>query len=1220
MSRLRSLLRGYRSGYETARASLFWALLRRQKRTLRWMFVAIMFQTVGFLEITNFTRSMVDNGIVDQTAPLWPYVTHILFWAVWVAIFTFALLSTTARLSYQLEFDMRTWLYTHVQAAELRRLQTVDSGQLVTRALTDLQLLENLLTIFPTVIGYTPLLLAISVYLFVVNPIMGVISLLALPINLWYINRFRTRLRALSWADLNERAEVTAAIDEPVRGIRVVKAFGRELEERDRVRSVTGRAFRFAMNRARVLAHYDGFVKSIPLVIQAGQLAAGAYLLSRGELSLGTFLIAFQLTVGFNQFASAFGVLADAWLYLRGAQDRLAEMLALSARPVTDGRMLPEPSTGLEVRDVAVRFGERSVLNGLTLTVGPGDLVVVTGSPGTGKSTLAGIASGMLDLDEGCVSLDGIDLQELDPVDLRRVVRVVSEEPLLFAASLRDNLLMGAWGEVDDDALGEALRIAGADEVLDHLHGGLDGAVGDRGLTLSGGQRQRVALARALVARPRVLILDDALSAVNPSLELEIVRRVRHTLPDTAILFITRRPGVGVVATTTRTLEAPVTVPRPSTDMEATDSEGADVDDVLMGTTFSGALEGLAAVDPKLAKLVHELELSDDTVDVPDEAETDDEPPTFRNASRHFRRLMLLTCGVALLAAAGELSPSLMFGRITNIIQTSGTGAASNQTAAYWWALALVGVAVVLGFVNYAFRITANRYTQSVVCLLRRRVFHRLCRLGIDYYDREQPGQVAARVVADLDKILQFLTRSAFVLLSYVAIFVVSMAWIVVLAPSVLPVVLALVGAIVVITLIELPIVNRAFNWARDELGTVTAKFEEDFVARHEIRNIGAAAIQTQKFVEASWNRRRARWWSALVFNAYTAVLGFIGNMTAALVLYTAGNAVLALELSIGAALTVQLLATAATQPFQLVGPLYSTSLDARISWQRLREPFLEPVLPVEKVAAVACPALNGDVRFQDITFRYPQVDRLVLRGVSFGLAPSRVTALVGYTGAGKSSIAKLLTRMYDPDAGAITVGGVDLRDVTLASLRDRLSVVPQDAFVFKGTIASNLRYGRPSASDEELERALHNVGAADLLTGLRDGLQHRVDEEGRNLTAAERQLIALARAWLTGPDVLVLDEATSLLDSATEAVVIESLGRLECTTLMITHRENVAASADWVVVLDAGRVVDEGREEHVARAGGPYDRLWRVQEDELAEQRDRDLSVTGPGFVDTGR
>ena len=164
--------------------------------------------------------------------------------------------------------------------------------------------------------------------------------------------------------------------------------------------------------------------------------------------------------------------------------------------------------------------------------------------------------------DVGEARLDGLPLQDLDPAALRRAIRVVSEEPLLLAASLRDNLLLGAWGEIDDDELVRALRTAGADEVIDEMEGGLDGSIGDRGLTVSGGQRQRIALARALVARPRVLVLDDALSAVNPSLEIEIMARVRRYLPETSIVYITRRVGLLDLADRTYEIDLPTTVDR----------------------------------------------------------------------------------------------------------------------------------------------------------------------------------------------------------------------------------------------------------------------------------------------------------------------------------------------------------------------------------------------------------------------------------------------------------------------------------------------------------------------------------------------------------------------------------------------------------------------------------------------------------------------------------
>ena len=404
---------------------------------------------------------MIDNGIVNQVAPLWDYLRYITFWALWALVFSLAQQQIADRLAYQIEFDMRVWLYTHIQSADLRRLDQVATGQLVTRSLTDIQLVDTLLKTFPQLIGYAPILLSVAIIVTIINPIMGVLSILALPINVWLVNKFRTRLRALSWAELNERAEVTTAIDEPVRGIRVVKAFGREDQERERVAGVTERAFRFAMTRTRLLAGYDIYLRMMPLLVQAGLLAAGAYLMSTGSLSVGTFFFAFQIGQGLSQFSSVFGELASAWQYLRSAQDRIAEMLALSARPVTDGRMIPLPSTGLELRGVEVTYGNRRFLHGIDVQVRPGELVVVSGPPGCGKTTLAGIASGLVDPDEGEASLDGIALDDLDPAQLRQTIRVVSEEPLLLAATLRDNLLLGAWGEIDDEAMVDAMRTAG---------------------------------------------------------------------------------------------------------------------------------------------------------------------------------------------------------------------------------------------------------------------------------------------------------------------------------------------------------------------------------------------------------------------------------------------------------------------------------------------------------------------------------------------------------------------------------------------------------------------------------------------------------------------------------------------------------------------------------------------------------------------------------------
>jgi ATP-binding cassette subfamily B protein len=489
-------------------------------------------------------------------------------------------------------------------------------------------------------------------------------------------------------------------------------------------------------------------------------------------------------------------------------------------------------------------------------------------------------------------------------------------------------------------------------------------------------------------------------------------------------------------------------------------------------------------------------------------------------------------------------------------------------------------------------------------------MFQRLTRLGIDYYDQELPGQVAARVVYDLDQLNEFLQLRGFRMLVHVGEMLVALGVIVAISPRVFPVVLIMILLMAAVTAIQFPIAMRAFGWARDELGRVTAKFEEDLTGRSEIRKLGAEELQLQKFVSASWQRRRARWWSMTVSNGYGSILQFIGTAGAAFVLFRAGNLVLAGTLSIGTALTLRLLSTAATQPLAEVGSEYRDYLDVRVSWRRLQQPFEAPILPVEKADATPCPELAGAISFEGVSFTYPHTGQRVLHDVTFQIEPGTVTSLVGYTGAGKSSIAKLLSRMYDPENGAVLVDGIDLRALDLTTYRQHLGIVPQDAFLFRGTVASNIAYGRPDASLVDIEAAAWAVGAGELLSSLPDGFEHRVDEEGRNLTAAHRQLIALARAWLASPDVLILDEATSCLDARLEEHVIQSLAQAGSTTLLITHREQVAARTDRIVVLEGGRVVEEGTAAEVMAGSGPFHRLWS-NDDRVGRKRTRRTKVS---------
>lgn len=1170
MNSLESMRERAATTTSAARRSLVWMLLSRQRGPVRAVLALIVLHSILTIMIAQQVVELVDNGIVDQAAPIGPYVSHIAMLALLSFIVGFASRQMTARIGYQLEYDLRAWLYTRVQWADLRMPKQMATGQLVTRSMTDLKMVQRIIQFLPSIVTLAPATLALLVYLAYLSPPLAVIASLALPLNLWLLSKFRVRLWGLSWAELNERAEVATAIDEPVRGVRVMRAFGREEQERERLGATALRAYRYSMTRVRLLARYDILLKAVPLLINALVLVAGAQLIAADQLSLGVFLVTFQVAGYVIAIAQLLDELASSWQFLRTAQGRLAEVLSLGAKP-TEGRPAASRFESVELRDAGVSFAGAPVIDRLSFEARPGQLVAVTGPPGSGKSTLAGLIGGLVEPTSGEVLLDGRPLGELDITTIRTMVRIVAEDPVLFSGSIRQNLDLGAAWNVSDDEINAALYAAGADDIVAGMPDGLNTYVGDRGLTLSGGQRQRLALARALVARPRVIVLDDALSAVNPSHEMEIIRRVGAFLPDTAVVAITRRPGPASMADTV------VELGKPATPASVTAPEQ----------------QGSREVVSELMDVVHSLEVSEEAPIVSDaECQVDAMP-----RMRWLVRITLFTLFAVLILlvvnSLAGLGPEILFAEATE-------SAVDGETSAiYGIGLAVVAVGVVFAVSGYFVRVLSMKIAQSIGYLLRRRIFHRLTKLGIDFYDRELPGEVATRVVNDLDTILGFVGEKLFRFISSLGRFTVGVVVVIVLVPQLTPTVIGLIAVILALTAAQLYYGMRAFNRARDDLGRTVATFEEHFAGRSELRGCGAIDKANRRFVEDAWELRQSRRWATSIANLYSEFVALITHVGGALILWGAGHEVLAGTVAVGTALSARLVAQQALQPLSYMSSIYTELLEARVSWHRLAEPFDTPILPAENDDATEAGPLEGDVTFESVAFTYPHTTLPVLDDISFTLPAGAVTCLVGFTGAGKSSITKLLARIYDPTAGRVLAGGVDIADYESRSYRRRLGIVPQDAFLFKGTIRSNITYSRPDATLDEIEQAVQAIGAHDVLTALNGGYEHSVDEEAHNLTAAQRQLVALARVWLAHPDILVLDEATSSLDGPMEDRVLEAIRALGVTTLTVTHRQNVAQHSDLAIVLEAGRVVEIGPPDELVGTGSAYDRLWAAADDD---------------------
>jgi ABC-type multidrug transport system fused ATPase/permease subunit len=560
---------------------------------------------------------------------------------------------------------------------------------------------------------------------------------------------------------------------------------------------------------------------------------------------------------------------------------------------------------------------------------------------------------------------------------------------------------------------------------------------------------------------------------------------------------------------------------------------------------------------------------------------------------RPYRGRVVLMLIALLLATAAALVPPYLAGLAIDAGIEDG-----DVNALTMILIAFIAAALINWGATYVQTYLINWVGQRALQDLRIQLFEHLQRLSIGFYSRNKAGVLISRLTNDVQALDQLVTEGIATLFSATLTLIGTAVILIVLDPS-----LALVTFLTFPVLLIGSVIFRiastgAYRLTREKIAFVTAYLQETLSGVRIVRAFGQEPRHKRRFAELNDEHRDANMKTVYLNAAYFPSVELLSAVATAAILIYGGNQVLDEAVTIGVLASFVFYLQSFFDPIQSLSQLYTTYQAGMAALDKIFELLDEEPDLRDRPGAVDLPRVRGEIEFDDVTFYYglEEDEAPALDEVSLHVPPGQTVALVGATGAGKSTLAKLVARFYDPQHGRVLIDEHDLRDVTEHSLRSQLGIVPQEGFLFSGTIRDNIAFGRPEATDDEVRDAARAVGADVFITRLPDGYDTEVGERGVHLSAGQRQLVAFARAAAADPRILILDEATSNVDVRTESQIERGLRRLLAgrTAIVIAHRLSTIRGAGRIVVLDHGRVAEQGTHDELLEANGAYARLYR--------------------------
>jgi len=1047
----------------------------------------------------------------------------------------------------------------------------------------------------------TPLLTAIV--LFYVDWRMALATVAMMPLLVGLYGYILGRAKGHMSAYGRMMANLNSVVVQYVQGMRVIKAFTRTDSSFAEYRKAVEEASRIyeeahTITRAPFAVFYAGLRANV-LVI----LPVGVALYLTGTLSLPTLVLFLLLGMGFNQ--PLFKLMMTAgmtWWKISGSTKKIAEVLAEDPLPEPANPKVPEDHD-LEFKNVSFAYGEKRVLTDVSFRAPEGTVTALVGPSGAGKTTVARLIPRFWDVSGGEVLLGGVDVREMASEDLMQRVAFVFQDVFLFDDTVYENIRVGRPGATEEEVL-DAARRARVDEFVRELPDGYGTRVGENGAKLSGGQRQRVSIARAILKDAPLVVLDEATAFVDPENEAQIQEALGSLIEEKTLVVVAHRLSTITGADRILVVEDGRISAR-GTHEELL--EGSETYRTLWEAHEEAQERATADVRaardgvPKVGTYVERK-----PAEPPENPYAGLEGESFvrmvlRLAGRRRRDYVRRALPLQFLEGVVFSAPVVfVFLTLLELFRDE-----VSLGRVYLYVGGILLSFALLAFFNYLATGVLYRVDGGTKNDLRLYIGEHLRRLPLGYFTRRDTGRINALVTNDIMQ-LDYVTSTAQFVRAVVS-------------PALTFVVLLLIDwRMALAAFAGIPLFLLVLWWGD---GVFEKVWREQTAARTEansrmieyirgipvVRAFNLGGERSERFEKAMDRYRRAsantqvKVTPVIVGGITVLELGFAAILVVGSALFLAG----ALDLSVF--LLFLVLGTVFYAPIYDAGELMGYRRMVQKSMRKVTELLDTRLLPEPKTDSSP---QDHSIQFEGVSFGYEK--ERVLKDVSFEIPERSMTALVGPSGSGKTTITYLIARFWDVDEGAVRVGDVDVRDMKTDTLMSNITMVFQDVYLFNDTVANNIRFGNPNATEREVVAAAKAARCHEFIMRLPRGYDTMVGEGGSTLSGGEKQRISIARALLKDAPIVLLDEATASIDPENERLIQDALNALvaEKTLVVIAHRLSTVRSADNIICLKNGRVIQQGTHDDLISQDGLYRRFWA----ERARARDwklglRDLS-----------